>query len=49
MERALNGRKRVLGLEHPDTLASLVGIYTGQGRYAETEALRDSASDGVEP
>ena len=52
MERAVRSRARVLGREHPDTLASmnaLVRIYTDQGRYAEAEALRDRTPDGVEP
>lgn len=42
LERAANLRRRVLGLEHPDTLTSLddLGVlYNYQGKYAQAESL----------
>jgi hypothetical protein len=52
MERVVKGRQRMLGLEHPDTLASmnsLVRIYTAQGRYTDAEMMRERTPDRVEP
>ena len=46
MESALAGRERVLGTEHPDTLASfdnLARLYSDQSRYAEATPLMESA------
>ena len=43
LERAVDLRRRVLGEEHRDTLASLSGLATAledQGRYPQAEALR---------
>jgi len=41
-QRALNGRERVLGPEHPDTLASfsnLALVLKGQGNYKAAEEM----------
>jgi hypothetical protein len=50
-ERALATSERVLGAEHPDTLASmnnLAELYARQGRYAEAERLSQRAALGAE-
>ena len=42
MKRALAESERVLGPEHPDTIAivnNLAGLYQAQGRYKEAEPL----------
>ena len=42
LKRALDGRERVLGKEHPDTLQSVNNVatlYYAQGRYGEAEPL----------
>ena len=47
LERALELRRRVLGPEHPDTLASMSNlgwIYDREGKYAQAEALLVEAS-----
>ena len=41
-EEALSIRRRVLGVDHPDTadsLNNLAGLYHAQGRYDEAEPL----------
>ena len=47
IRRALEARERVLGKEHPDTLASvnnLASLYQAQGRYGEAEPLLSARS-----
>jgi hypothetical protein len=49
MEGALEGRERVLGREHPDTLTSrdsLARLYSDQGRHAEAEPLMERVVKG---
>jgi hypothetical protein len=41
-QRALEGREKVLGNEHPDTLASvnrLGSVFARQGMYIKAEAM----------
>ncbi|KAL8766753.1 MAG: hypothetical protein Q9194_006182 [Teloschistes cf. exilis] len=47
--RALDGRDKVLGKEHPDTLASvssLASVLRNQGKYEEAEPMNRRALDG---
>jgi tetratricopeptide (TPR) repeat protein len=49
--RALDGREKVLGEEHPDTLKSfnnLASALQRQGKYEEAEAMIRRALDGCE-
>jgi hypothetical protein len=44
--RALEGREKVLGAEHPHTLASVANLATvlrGQGKYEEAEEMNRRA------
>ena len=48
---ALDGREKVLGLEHPDTLTSvsnLGSLLERQGKYGEAEAMHRRALEGYE-
>ncbi|MCJ1313658.1 hypothetical protein MMC25_007337 [Agyrium rufum] len=50
-ERALAGREKKLGPEHPDTLGTvenLATVYRNQGRYGEAETLYERALAGNE-
>ena len=50
-QRALKGREKVLGLEHPHTLTSvsnLVSVLESQGKYKEAEAMQQRALKGGE-
>jgi hypothetical protein len=49
--RALEGREKALGREHPDTLISVSKLGTvlqSQGRYEEAEAMHRRALEGRE-
>ncbi|KAL9591473.1 MAG: hypothetical protein Q9179_007687 [Wetmoreana sp. 5 TL-2023] len=49
--RALNGREKVMGKEHPDTLTSvsnLALVLRDQGKYEEAEQMNRRALDGRE-
>lgn len=49
--RALEGREKVLGLEHPNTLTSvknLADVLRYQGKYEEAEAINRRALEGFE-
>ncbi|KAH7032570.1 uncharacterized protein B0I36DRAFT_406976 [Microdochium trichocladiopsis] len=49
--RALDGREKALGKDHPDTLTSvsnLAGVLRHQGKYEEAEAMHRWALDGRE-
>ncbi|KAL8865632.1 MAG: hypothetical protein Q9198_009229 [Flavoplaca austrocitrina] len=49
--RALDGREKVLGKEHPDTLTSvdnLASVLRYQGKYEEAEPMNRRALDGYE-
>ena len=49
--RALDGREKVLGNEHPDTLTSinnLASVLQDQGKYDEAEQMNRRALDGRE-
>ena len=48
-KRALEAYERVLGKEHPDTLASVNNLlYESQGRYGEAEPLYKRALEAYE-
>ncbi|KAF1943506.1 putative kinesin [Clathrospora elynae] len=50
-QRALEGRERVLGLEHPDTLTSvsnLGSVLESQVKYDKAEAMHQRALEGYE-
>src|SRR5206468_1813174 len=49
--RVLDGREKILGKEHPDTLTSVSDIalvLRDQGKYEEAEAMNRRALDGEE-
>ena len=49
--RALEGREKVLGLEHPDTLTSVSQLGSAllkQGKYDEAEAMHRRDLEGLE-
>ena len=49
--RALEGREKALGFEHPDTLTSvsnLRSVLSSQGKYDEAEAMHRRALEGYE-
>ena len=49
--RALEGREKVLGKEHPDTLTSvnnLASVLQGQGKHEEAEQMNRRALEGRE-
>ncbi|KAH7394832.1 hypothetical protein BKA66DRAFT_455924 [Pyrenochaeta sp. MPI-SDFR-AT-0127] len=49
--RALEGREKVLGPEHPDTLTSVDNLgwmLARQGKYEEAEAMHRRALEGHE-
>jgi non-specific serine/threonine protein kinase/serine/threonine-protein kinase len=51
LQHALDTRRRILGTDHPDTLASmhtLTALYFKQGRYDEAETLILEALEGLE-
>jgi tetratricopeptide (TPR) repeat protein len=48
-QRALKGREKVLGVEHPDTLASvnnLAVVFRYQGKYEAAEEMSQRALEG---
>jgi pentatricopeptide repeat protein len=50
-DRALAGKEKAFGAEHPSTLATvnnLGSLYSNQGRLAEAEAMYDRALVGKE-
>jgi hypothetical protein len=50
-QRALEGRERVLGKEHPDTMTSmnnLAVVLQGQGKYEQAEERNQRALEGRE-
>ncbi|CUS06611.1 unnamed protein product [Tuber aestivum] len=49
--RALEGREKILGPDHPDTLTSvnnLAGVLQSQGKYDESEEMHRRALEGRE-
>ncbi|CUS09277.1 unnamed protein product, partial [Tuber aestivum] len=47
--RALEGREKILGPAHPDTLTSvrnLASVLESQGKYGESEAMNRRALEG---